>query len=106
MKSRTESRSRRRVKGVAAKLTLTGDGRLRLLSAKLRYKRRTTELRAPRLTGTTLRAKLSRRLARRLAAGKRVTLELKLAARPGVNGCGFGAPSTFRLRTAVTWVPR
>lgn len=96
-------RPRGKRKGIGAKLRLDRDARLRLVSAKLRYgKRRSATLPVPRIgfgDEATLRFKLPRRLARKLAVGRRVTLELKL--RTAAAGCAFGVTQTVRLRTSV-----
>ena len=103
-------RRRSRAKGVGARLTLSGDADLRLISAKLAYKlrgrKRTARLRTPAVRGgdeqAKLRLGLPRRLARRLEVGTRVTLVLKLRARAALSGCTFGGAKTIRLRTTVT----
>jgi hypothetical protein len=94
---------RRRAKGVGAELTTDRAARLRIVSAKLRYRGRTAKL-STRLNGLKLRLKLPGRHARRLAVGTRVRLVLKVRARPAAAGCGFGAARTFRIRTRVVFV--
>jgi hypothetical protein len=100
---------RRRAKGVGTRLTLSGAGRLDLISVTLAYrlrgKRRTARLRTIDFdadSAETLTFKLPRRLARRLPLGRRVTL--KLRARAAAPGCGFGAARTLSVTTRLIWV--
>jgi hypothetical protein len=102
---------RRRVKGVGTRLTLSGDGRLDLMSATLTYRlrgrRRTAKLRTKDLSADareTLRFRLPRSLARRLPLGRRVTLKLKGRARAA--GCSYGKARTLTVKTKLIWVAK
>jgi hypothetical protein len=74
-----------------------------MVPAKLRYgKGRTATLPTPRIgfgDEARLRFTLPRRLAAKLAVGRRVTLELKL--RTAAASCAFGVTQTLRLKTSV-----
>jgi hypothetical protein len=105
---------RKRTKGIGTKLTLSRAGRLQLLSATLSYrldgKPRRAKLRTKQLstsgTQPKLRFELPGGLAGKLVLGKRVTLKLKLRARSGAAGCGFGRAKTLKLTTKVIWVSK
>jgi hypothetical protein len=102
---------RGRAKGVGVRLTLSGGGRLDMVSTtlvyRLRGRRRTARLRTRDLGADpreTLRFELPRGVARRLPLGRRVTL--KLRARAAAPGCAFGAARTLSATTRLIWVPR
>jgi hypothetical protein len=102
---------RRRAKGVGTRLTLSGGGRLDLMSATLTYRlrgrRRSAKLRTKDLSADpreTLRFKLPRALARKLPLGRRVTLKLKARARS--SGCSYGKAKTLTVRTRLIWVSK
>jgi hypothetical protein len=102
---------RRRIKGVAARLRLSGPARLEVVSGRLTYRlggrTATARLRTARLTtgnDAKLRFALPKKLAARLPIGTRVKLALKL--RAGRPGCGLGGSKTLKTATRVAWVPR
>jgi hypothetical protein len=103
---------RKRAKGVGAKLTLDGAGRVELLATTLSYKRRgklrTVKVRTRRVNGASARARLRSRLpaklARTLKLGKRVTLKVKARAGAADAACPFGKARTVKIRTKLIWV--
>jgi hypothetical protein len=103
---------RKRVKGVAARLRLSGAARLKLLSATLSFRldgrRRRVTLERGRVTGSgatrAIRFRLPERLAAKLRPGQRVTLVVRLRARAARAGCPLGRTKALRLRTKVLWI--
>jgi hypothetical protein len=81
---------------LTATLTYRHAGRSR--TAKLRARDVTTDANA------ALRYPLPARHARRLDVGRRVTLRLRVRARPATGGCAYGTPRTLKLRARVARV--
>jgi hypothetical protein len=78
--------------------------------AVIRKRRPPRLLRVPLASVTTsgrdLQAVLPKRLRRTLRSGQRVSLRLRLRARPLATGCPFGKQRTVKVQTRVGWVDR
>jgi hypothetical protein len=100
------------VRGVGVRVRSKLAAQFAVRGAWLSYRRpgvaRTRTVRLPRVAvaahGRHVRIVVPKRLRPALPAGKRVSVRLRLRARPVASGCRYGKPRTFKVAARVRWV--